>query len=103
MISVELPLSMSTRWMLNSSTLGIITNRSLWSCLIPRLSLSEKTMLDSSFFGIFIGGSREWTLFISLPCTFFRDFSVPPTVSPPEIVFISPAGDLLSLTSKVLS
>ena len=31
-------------------------------------------------------------LFISLPCAFFRDFSVSPAVSPPEIVFISHAG-----------
>ena len=42
-------------------------------------------------------------LFISLPCAFFREFSVLPTVSPAEIVFISPTGGLLSLTFGVLS
>ena len=68
-----------------------------WCC--DHLSLIS----GSSFFGIFIGGSREWTLFISLPCAFFRDFNIRPTVSPPEIVFISPAGGLLSLISRVLS
>ena len=103
MISTELLLSMSTRWMLNSSTLSMITSGSLWSCLILLLSLSEKTISDSSFFGTFTGGSREWMLLIFLPCAFFRDFSVPLAISPPEIVFISPAGGLLSFTFGVLS
>ena len=31
------------------------------------------------------------------PIDFFRDFSVLPAISPPEIVFISLAGGLLSL------
>ena len=68
-----------------------------------RSSLSKKTILGSSFFSIFIGRSREWTLFISLPLAFFKEFSVLPAVSPPEIVFISPAGGLLSPTPWVLS
>ena len=42
-------------------------------------------------------------LFISLQCAYFRDFSVPPAVSPPEIVFIFPVGGFLSPTSGVLS
>ena len=96
MIFAELPLSMSIRWMLNSSTLSVITNRSSWGCLIPKIS-------GSSFFGIFIRGSCEWTLFIFLPCAFFKDFSILPTISSLEIFFISPAGGLLSLTSRVLS
>ena len=72
MISVELPLSMSTRWMLNSSTLSMITCGSSWGYLMPWLSLSEKTISGSSFFGIFIGRTRKWTQFISLPCAFLR-------------------------------
>ena len=103
MISAELPLPMSTRWMLNSSTLSMITKGSSWGCLMPLPSLSEKIILGLSFFSIFIGGSHEWTLFISLPYTFFRDFSIPPIVSPLEIVFISPVGGLLSPTSGILS
>ena len=67
------------------------------------LSLSEKTISGSSFFDIFIGGSCEWTLFISLPCGLFRDFNIPSIVSPLEIIFISSAGGLLSLISGVLS
>ena len=42
-------------------------------------------------------------LFISLPCAFFKDFNVPPTVSPLDVVFISPAGGLVSPISRVLS
>ena len=42
-------------------------------------------------------------LFISLSCAFFRDFNVPPAVSPLEIVLISPARGFLSATSRVLS
>ena len=103
MISAELPLLMSTWWMLNSSTLSMITSRSSWGCLIPWPFLSGKTILGSSFFGVFIKGSNEWMLFISLPCAFFRDFSISPAVSPPEIIFISPARGLWSPTSEVLS
>ena len=103
MISTELLLSMSTRWMLNSSTLSMITSGSLWGCLILLLSLSKKTISELSFFGTFIGGSREWMLFIFLPYAFLRDFSVPLAISPLEIVFISPTGGLLSFTSRVLS
>ena len=103
MISVELTLLMSTRWMLNSSTLSMITSGSSWGCLMPRPSLSEKIISGSSFLGIFIGGSHECMLFISLPYAFFRDFNVPLVVIPPEIVFISPVGGLVSPISEVLS
>ena len=37
------------------------------------------------------------------PLCFFKNFSVPPTVNPPKVIFISPARGLLSLTSGVLS
>ena len=73
--------------MLNSSILSMITSGLSWGCLMPRLSLSEKIISGSLFFC-----HLHRTLFISLPCAFFRDFNVPPTVSPPEIVFISLAG-----------
>ena len=36
---------MSTRWMLNSSILSMITSRLSWGSLLPWLSLSEKTIL----------------------------------------------------------
>ena len=42
-------------------------------------------------------------LFISLPYAFLRDFSVPLAFSPPKIIFISPAGGLLSPAFGVLS
>lgn len=42
-------------------------------------------------------------LFISLPCAFFMDLNIPPVVNPPEIIFISLAGGLSSLTFRVLS
>ena len=103
MISAELLLSMNTWWMLNSTTLSMITSGSSWGCLMLRSSLYEKTISSSSFLGIFIVGRLEWTLIISLPCAFFRDFNVPPTVSPPEIVFISPVGGLISPFSGVIS
>ena len=94
---------MSTWWMLNSSTLSMITNGSSWGYLMSRLSLFEKIISGSSFFGIFIGGSREWNfLFISL-MPFFKDFNVLPIVIPLEIVFISPVRGLVSPISKVLS
>ena len=63
----------------------------------------EKTISSSSFFGIFIEGSHELMLFISLPYAFLKDFNVPPVVSPPEIVYISPTGGLVSHISRVLS
>ena len=62
-------------------------------------SLFEKTISGSSFLGIFTGGSREWKLFISFSWALFRDFSVLHAVNPPEIIFISPAGGLLSPAS----
>ena len=96
-------MSMSTWWMLNFSTLSMIISGLLWGSLMPRLSLSGKTILGFSFLGVFIGGSREWTLFISLPCAFLRDFNVPPIVIPPEIIFISLVGSLMSPISGVLS
>ena len=89
--------------MLNFSILSMITSKTSWGCLMPQLSLSEKTISGSSFFGIFIGGTYEWTLFVSLPFAFFRDFSIPLAVNPLEIVFISPVGGLLSLATRVLS
>ena len=103
MISAELSLSMSTWWMLNFSTLNMIISGLLWGSLMPWSSLSRKTILGFSFLGIFIGGSREWMLFISLPYAFLRDFNVPPIVIPPEIVFISLVGGLMSPISWVLS
>ena len=103
MISVDLPLSMSTQWMLNSSTLSMITSGLSWGCLMPRPSLFEKMISNSLFLGIFIGGSHEWTLFISLSWAFFRDFNILPAVNPPKIVFISPARGFLSPTSQSLS
>ena len=95
-------MSISTQWMLNSSTLSMIISGSSWGCLMPLLSLFEKTISGLSFFDIFIGGSHKWTLFISLPYAFFKDFNVPPAI-PPEIVFISPAGGLVSPISEVIS
>ena len=72
MMSVELPLSISTRWMLNSFTLSMITNGSSWGCLMSQLSLSKKMILSSSLLGIFTGGIREWTLFIFFLMGFFQ-------------------------------
>ena len=68
-----------------------------------RPSLSEKMISGSPFLGIFIGGNHEWTLFISLSWAFFRDFNVPPTINPLEIIFISSTGGLLSPASQSLS
>ena len=96
-------MSISTWLMLNSSTLSMINSGSLWGYLKPQLSLTKKTMLGSSLVGIFIERSRKWTLFISLPCAILKDFSILPTVCPLEIVFISPAGGLLSPTFRILS
>ena len=56
-----------------------------------------------TFFNIFNRGSREWTLFISLPCAFFKYVNIPSAVNPHDIIFISPVRGLLSLTSGVLS
>ena len=42
---------------------------------MPQPSFSEKTILGSSFFGIFIGGSREWT-YLFLSHVFFLGSSV---------------------------
>ena len=103
MISAKLLLSINTQGMLNSSTLSMITSGSSWGFLMPWPFLSEKTISSSSFLGIFIGGSHEWTLFISLSYAFFKDFNIPLAISSPEIVFISSAGGLVSPISRVLS
>ena len=102
-MSAVLPLSICTWWMLNSSTLSMITSGSSWGCLMLQLSLSEKTISSSSLLGIVIRGSGEWTLFIIFSWDFFKDFSVLPTINPLEIVFISLAGGLLSPSSQFLS
>ena len=75
MISAEHLLLISIWWMLNSSTLSMITSGSSWGFLMTRPSLSKKTISSSSFLGIFIGRSHEWTLFIFLSWPFSRTSS----------------------------
>ena len=102
MLFVELPLSISTQWILNSSILSIITCGSSWGCLTPQASISEKTMSDSLHLGIFEGENREWTLFTSLVYAFFSDLEDPPTTNPLKIILISPMRAFLPLVSSSL-
>ena len=53
---------------------------------VMTVSLSKKTILGSSFLGIFTGRSCEMTLFISLSWASFRDFSILLAINPPKIV-----------------
>ena len=95
MVFAELPLSINTWCMLNSSILSIITSGLSWGCLTPWASFSEKTMFGSLYLDIFQGGNRECTLFASRACAFFSDLEDPPTTNPPKIIIISPMGALL--------
>ena len=97
-MSAMLPLSISTRCMLNSSILSIITSRSLWGCLIPRVSFSEKTMSSLLYLGVFEGGNHGYTLFNSLTYAFFSGLEDPPITNPPKIIFIFPIGALSPLS-----
>ena len=103
MISIELPLLISIRWMLNPSILSIITSGLSYGCLMPQASLSKKTMSGSLLLNIFDDGYWERILFTSLVYAFFRDFKDPPTPSPLVIILISPIGALLHFVSYSLS
>ena len=66
MIFAELPLSISTWWMFNSSTLSMITSGSSWGCLMLRLSLSVKTISGShSLASSLEGAANGHYLFLS--------------------------------------
>ena len=91
----KLPLFISTRCMLNSSILNIITSGSSWGCLMPRASFLENMIFGSLYLDIFEGGNCECMLFMSLAYAFFSDLEDPYVTNPPEIILISPMGALL--------
>ena len=103
-MSAELPLSISTLQVLNSSMASIMTRGSSWGCLIPFTSCSEKTMSSFSMRGCFAIGWLTWTLFTCLYTTFLRDLYDPPKTGPLVIVLITPTMGLrLSRSSSLWS
>ena len=93
MISVELPLSKRTLWIVLLATMVFITSESSWGCWQPSMSKSEKVMVVST------RGSLD-TVYTSkvspdlMLCkwVFLANLDSPPLANPPEITWISPKG-----------
>ena len=102
-MSAELPLSTSNRWMLNSSILSIITNKSSWGCLTLQASFLIKMISSSLLLSVFNDWNHEWMLFTSLAYAFFNELKDPFITSPPEIILISPMEAFMPSVSCSLS
>ena len=93
MMSVELPLSTRTLWIILLATTAFITSRSSWGCWQPSMSESEKVMVVSSRGNLDTACTynvspdpmlRMWA--------FLAELDSPPPANPPEITWISPKG-----------
>ena len=93
MMSVELPLSTRTLWIVLLATTAFIISGSSWGCWQPSMSESEKVMVVSS------RGSLDTTCISNVSpdlmlrkWAFLAELDSPPPVNPPEITWISPKG-----------
>ena len=80
-MSTELPLSIKTRLVLNSSIISMMTNWSSCGCFTPLASSLKNTMSMVSLLLCFNGGV-VWTLLTCLCCNFLRDLNEPPLSVP---------------------
>ena len=93
MISVELPLSTRTLWIILLDTMVFITSGSSWVCWQPSMSRSEKVMVVSSRGSLdTVCTSRASPDLMLRKWAFLPELDSPPPANPPEITWIFPKG-----------
>ena len=93
MISVELPLSTRTLWIVLLATMVFITSGSSWGCWQPSMSKSKKVMVVSSRGSLDIVCTSKVSLDLMLrKWAFLAELDSPSPVNPSEITWISPKG-----------
>ena len=93
MISVELPLSTRTLWIVLLATMVFITSGSSWGCWQPSMSRSEKVMVVSSRGSLdTVCTSRASPDLMLRKWAFLAELYSLPPANPPKITWISPKG-----------
>ena len=93
MMSVELPLSTRTLWIVLLATMVFITSGSSWGCWQPSMSKSEKVIIVSSRGSLdIVCTSKVSTDLMLCKWAFLAELDSPPPENPPEITWISPNG-----------
>ena len=93
MMSVELPLSTRTLWIILLATMAFITSGSSWGCWKPSMSESEKVMVVSSRGSLDTACTSNISPDLMLCMwAFLAELDSPPPTNPPEITWISPKG-----------
>ena len=93
MMSLELPLSTRTLWIILLATMAFITSGSSWGCWQPSMSKSEKVMVVSSRGSLdIICTSKVSPNLMLCKWAFLAELDSPPPTNPPKITWISPKG-----------
>ena len=93
MISVEIPLSTRTLWIVLLAIVVFNTSRSSWGCWQPFMSKSEKAMVVSSRGSLdTVCTYRASPDLMLRKWAFLAELDSPPPANPPEITWISPKG-----------
>ena len=93
MMSVELPLSTRTLWIVLLATTAFITSGSSWGCWQPSMLESEKVMVVSSRGSLDTACTSNVSLDLMLRrWAFLAELDSPPPANPPKITWISPKG-----------
>ena len=93
MMSVELPLSIRTLWIVLLATTTFITSGSPWGCWQPSMSESEKVMVVSSQGSLDTACTSNVSSYLMLRrWAFLAELDSPPPANPSEITWISPKG-----------
>ena len=93
MMSIELPLSTRTLWIVLLATMALITSGSSWGCWQSSMSKSEKVMVVSSRESLDTVCTFKVSPDLMLrKWAFLAELDSPPPANPPEITWISPKG-----------
>ena len=93
MMSVELPFSTKTLWIVLLATMAFITSGPSWGCWQPSMSKFEKVMVVSSRGSLdTVCTSKVSPNLMLRKWAFLAELDSPPPANPPEITWISPKG-----------
>ena len=93
MMSVELPLSTRTLWIILLATIVFVTSGSSWGCWQPSMSNSEKVMVVSNRGSLdTVCTSKVSPDLMLSKWAFLAELDSQPPENPPEITWISPKG-----------
>ena len=93
MMSVELPLSTRTLWIVLLDTMVFITSGSSWGCWQPSMSKSEKVMVVSNRGSLdTVCTSKVSPDLMLRKWAFLAELDSPPPANPSEITWISLKG-----------